>query len=78
MFCRNAREADLLDNIVVQPAYEARRPITDAKYKDLATLCRKNIILPEYHSEYTELPHVAGRDRLPEPDINEDDGDDDA
>lgn len=60
----------------LRAAYTGRRPISDAKHKDLATLCRKNVIAPTYHHEYLELPHGRIRDQLAEPDIEESDGDD--
>lgn len=60
----------------LRPAYTGRRPISEAKFKDLATLCRKNVIPPAYHHEYLGLPHAGVRDQLAEPDAEESDGDD--
>ena len=62
---------------VVQPAYDNRIPISQAKYHDLRKLCNQMVIPVEVHELYNTLPTSARVvDKLPAPSID-DSGDDD-
>ena len=61
---------------MVQAAYSSQKAISEAKYRDLSNLCKKNIIPEAYHEEYLTLPHGNVRDRLAEPDFEESDNSD--
>lgn len=37
-------------------AYKARLPIALKKYQDLEKLCKSNVIPPNFHAEYAEMP----------------------
>ena len=63
-------------HITAQAAYTSRRPISEAKYKDLSNLCKTNVIPEAYHREYLSLPHGNVRDRLAEPNFEESDDSD--
>ncbi|KAK7091324.1 hypothetical protein V1264_009019 [Littorina saxatilis] len=53
--------------------YTERIPLSAVKKADLLDLCRLNIIQEKHHHLYRSLPCDShARDRLPEPDINED------
>ena len=39
-------------------------PVSDAKYKDLISLCEQNAIPPAYHQYYRNLPHGNGCDDI--------------
>ena len=56
--------------------YHAKQPISEAKKKDLLTLCKTGVISEEHHGYYMSLP-CAGSvvDKLPQPDAEEDDVD---
>lgn len=53
-------------------AYSAPLPISEAKKKDLISLCRKGIKPQELHSWYESLPTSNDvQDRALEPDVND-------
>lgn len=54
--------------------YDTKLPISEAKKKDLITLCNKNIIPEEFHEYYKALPsQTSTKDRLPVPTNDETD-----
>lgn len=54
--------------------YRSKLPISDAKKKDLLTLCKTGIISDEHHEFYKWLPSGPSVvDKVPEPDMEEDD-----
>ncbi|KAK7094532.1 hypothetical protein V1264_006082 [Littorina saxatilis] len=56
--------------------YSQKLPISEAKKTDLLYLCSSGVIPEEHHSFYTSLiVSPAAMDRLPQPDINEQDND---
>lgn len=58
--------------------YKHKLPISEAKTRDLVSLCRSNIIPEEHHPFYEALPtSSAAADTLPEPDVNDSDEDTD-
>lgn len=60
--------------IVPSHIYTERIPISQAKKRDLLKLCRDNQIPKYYHSFYENLPDSETvRDRLPEPDAEDED-----
>ena len=51
-----------------------RLPLSEKKFKDLETLCRKGTIPPEHQNEYLSFPHdLNARDCLPQTDDDESD-----
>lgn len=71
---KERRSTDNAMSSSIPRAYAARLPISEAKKKDLLSLCKKCVIPKELHHWYNELPssHFM-RDALPEPDLNEED-----
>ncbi|KAK7486497.1 hypothetical protein BaRGS_00022298 [Batillaria attramentaria] len=58
--------------------YGHKLPISEAKKADLLYLCSSGVIPEEYHGFYKSLPaSSAAMDRLPQPDISEQDNDSD-
>jgi len=56
---------------ILKPRYNAQIPISAAK-KDLIFLCEKGVIRAEFHDFYRNLPSAPSKkDRLPQPDANE-------
>ena len=52
--------------------------VSEAKKSDLVSMCRSGVILRAYHSYYEGLAVGKGmKDRLPEPDVDEEDRDTD-
>lgn len=71
----NANE-EPLTTIRMKKLYNSKLPISDAKYKDLISLCEKGVIPKRFHNEYRQLPtHSSVKDRLAETDEEEDDDD---
>lgn len=64
-------------NIELSTKYTEKIPISAAKQKDLLSLCKDLTIPSEYHTYYKQLPVCNKRDRLADPDIDEDDVDTD-
>ncbi|CAG2207374.1 unnamed protein product [Mytilus edulis] len=68
----------LVDNLAVSSKYKERLPITEAKKADLLSLCQSGIIPADCVQFYKSLPTKKGKkDRLPEPDVEEQDQDSD-
>ena len=64
----------LVENVEVRSKYKERLHISEAKKADLLSLCGSNIIPPDCAQFYRCLPSLKGKkDRLPEPDMNEED-----
>lgn len=61
---------------IVPPCYDARLPISAAKYTDLVDLCKHGTIPMEYHSFYHSLPVDKVEDKLAESDMDEEDSED--
>lgn len=58
--------------------YMSKLPISAAKKKDLLNLCKSGVIPSEFHNFYKCLPSQQSvKDRLPEPDILENNSDND-
>lgn len=53
----SAAMTDPLD--LLRSPYSSPLPISKAKYEDLATLCRMDVILKAYHTFYADLPYNA-------------------
>ena len=51
----------------IPPLYQDKIPISQAKKKDLQALCNKQIIPPEYHSYYSNLPSANIAEKCPAP-----------
>jgi hypothetical protein len=71
------RMSDRIEMPELKPRYDARLPISKEKKKDLMKLCDARVIPEVYHHYYTNLPCVSKEDRLPVPDLEEEDGDTD-
>ena len=68
----------LLENFSLQGKYSHRLSISEAKKNDLLSLCNSNVIPSDCAHFYNSLPSVKTlKDRLPEPDIEEEDKDSD-
>ncbi|CAC5379351.1 unnamed protein product [Mytilus coruscus] len=68
----------LVENLAVSTKYKERLPITEAKKADLLSLCQSGIIPADCVQFYKSLPSKKGKkDRLPEPDVDEQDQDSD-
>lgn len=58
----------------LQAKYKSRLGISQKKKADLMSLCKAEIIPPIYHPFYKDMPVAKGKvDRLPLPDIEEND-----
>lgn len=56
----------------LMPAYEKKLPISDAKFKDLLSLCEQRLIHADFHAFYRNLPHgKAVKDVLQDSDIDD-------
>ncbi|XP_062602831.1 uncharacterized protein LOC134264549 [Saccostrea cucullata] len=51
----------------LKPLYTHRIPISEAKYKDLQTLCQRGLIPRAHQDFFKALPHEGDTDALPEP-----------
>jgi len=74
------RKLERYHNIEIEPKqkYPSLQPISFANKSDLVKLCKTGAIPPFYLSFYENLPcHRSINDRLPAPDITEEDGDSD-
>ena len=61
-----------IKNYHLKQLYSSLVPISDAKYKDLMTLCKKNVIPHIHHRFYSDLPHKGSvSNTLEEPDEND-------
>ena len=64
--------------VELTPLYRNKLSISDNKLKDLLSVCQQGIIPDEYHPYYNKLTSSTNkRDRLPLPDIQESESDDD-
>ena len=64
-------------NASLTPAYKKKFEISAAKREDLLGLCRAGVIPNEFHQFYFDIPAATRvRDKLPGPNIDEDDDDD--
>lgn len=62
-----------MKNYHLRPLYSSLVPISDAKFKDLMDLCKKNVIPRVHHDFYSQLPHKGSVcNSLEEPDENDD------
>ena len=61
-----------IKNEQLAKAYGEEPCISSAKHKDLLKLCRNGHIPPSHVSFYENLKHHSIRDRLSEPDVEED------
>ena len=75
---KRGRKVPQLKGNVVPQLYSTKIPISSAKKEDLNYLCTSGVIPEEFHTFYFNLPSCSNaRDRLPEPDVNEQDIDSD-
>lgn len=77
---QNYVESSTIDDSVadLRSKYDIKLPISEAKKRDLLSLCRSGIIPAEFHSYYENLnSNSAVRDALPSPDIQDEDSDHD-
>jgi hypothetical protein len=64
-------------NASLTQAYKKKFEISAAKREDLLGLCRAGVIPNEFHQFYFDIPAATRvRDKLPGPNIDEDDDDD--
>ncbi|CAG4934694.1 unnamed protein product [Parnassius apollo] len=74
---KKRKETTTPQTIVLKQLYLNPLPISEAKKRDLLSLCTKKIIPEEYHGWYSSLPTATNQaDRLPEPSIDEESSED--
>ncbi|KAH9641860.1 hypothetical protein HF086_011610 [Spodoptera exigua] len=56
---RTSRRVTQGNTLELRKAYGESLPITTAKYKDLMSLCQKNLIPPRYHDYYKNIKHTS-------------------
>jgi hypothetical protein len=56
---RTSRRVLQTDTLQLGKVYGETLPITTAKYKDLMSLCQKNVIPPRYHEFYRDIKHTS-------------------
>ncbi|CAB3254115.1 unnamed protein product [Arctia plantaginis] len=60
------------NSITLKQLYLNPFPVSEAKKRDLLSLCTKKIIPEEYHGWYSSLPTATNEaDHLPEPSVDE-------
>lgn len=59
---RQKRNISIDEPIELIPAYFQKEPISFAKYNDLMSLCKSNVIQQQYHSYYQQLARKAQGD----------------
>ncbi|CAB3229541.1 unnamed protein product [Arctia plantaginis] len=65
------------NSITLKQLYLNPLPISEAKKRDLLSLCTKKIIPEEYHGWYSSLPTATNEaDRLPEASVDEESSED--
>ena len=66
------------DDVQLPRKYTNRLPITESKKADLIPLCLSNVIPEDCHDFYKDLPSSGtAKDKLPEPDQEDEDFDSD-
>ncbi|KAK7089570.1 hypothetical protein V1264_024516 [Littorina saxatilis] len=74
---KRGRTSSLTKTTIV-PRYSSKLPISEAKKRDLLSLCKSAIIPEQHHDYYKALPSsTSAADKLPEPDFEEEDADSD-
>nr|KAG5709107.1 hypothetical protein BaRGS_028563 [Batillaria attramentaria] len=64
------RQPDLAQ--IIRPRYTEKLPVSEAKKRDLVSLCRSGVIPEDHHPFYENLPTASSKvDRLEEPDVED-------